>query len=140
MLDPSRLKYEPRQRRRTHQTRQRGTSMIEILTSLVVVALGVLGVAKLQLVSLAQHQNALMRIHAISLNNDLLDRLRAEVGVYSAVENSNEFTLWLKRVESTLPGGYAELQREGSRWIVTTRWRNAHGGERWESVSSGTEL
>jgi type IV pilus assembly protein PilV len=114
--------------------------MIEILTSLVVVALGVLGVAKLQLVSLAQHQNALMRIHAIALNNDLLDRLRAEVGVYSTVEDSNEFTSWLHRVKATLPDGHAELQRDGSSWVITTRWRNAHGGDRWEIVSMASEL
>lgn len=114
--------------------------MIEILTSLVVVALGVLGVAKLQLVSLAEHQNALLRIQATSLNNDLLDRLRAEIGVYAATDSSSEFSLWLKRVEATLPGAHAELQRNGTHWIVHTHWRNAHGGERRETVSTATEL
>jgi len=63
-----------------------GFSLIELLVAVVVMSIGVLGVAALQTVSLQQNRNALIRADASQLANDLLDRIRANpTGTYAPV-------------------------------------------------------
>ena len=57
--------------------RQTGFSTIELLISLVIMSIGVLGMAGLQLVSMQQNRSALLQGEAIMLANDILDRIRA---------------------------------------------------------------
>jgi len=56
---------------------QRGFSLIEVLVAVLIVAVGILGVAGLQVVSLQQNRSALIRAEALQLGNDILDRMRA---------------------------------------------------------------
>lgn len=51
--------------------------MIEVLVTLIVLALGLLGVAGLQIQALRGGQEGLQRSHATMLVNDALDRMRA---------------------------------------------------------------
>ncbi len=60
-----------------NNNRQRGFSLIEVLVSVLIVAVGILGVAGLQVVSLQQNRSALLRAEALQLGNDILDRMRA---------------------------------------------------------------
>jgi len=60
-----------------HKKRQRGFSLIEVLVAVLIVAVGILGVAGLQVVSLQQNRSALLRAEALQLGNDILDRMRA---------------------------------------------------------------
>jgi type IV pilus assembly protein PilV len=129
---------------------QSGTSMVEVLTALVVVALGVLGVAKLQLAGIASHQNALLRVHATSLNNDLLDRFRADraavlsgdydTGVGSDGLTQEQWDTWLRQVRAVLPQATAELNRTGNRLVITTSWRNAQGNGAPQTVTTATDI
>jgi len=124
--------------------------MVEVLTALVVVALGVLGVAKLQLAGLASHQNALLRVHAISLNHDLLDRFRADRaavlrGDYDSGASRDGLTpeqwdVWLRQVRAVLPEATAELSRSGNRLVITTSWRNAQGKGPPQTVTTATDI
>lgn len=57
--------------------RQAGFSLIEVLIALLITAVGILGVAGLQVVSLQQNRNALLRDQALQAGNDILDRMRA---------------------------------------------------------------
>jgi len=56
---------------------QRGFTLIEVLVAMLIVAVGILGVAGMQVVSLQQNRNALLRDQALQLGNDILDRMRA---------------------------------------------------------------
>lgn len=56
--------------------RQRGVSLIESLVALLLLALGVLGLAGLQAGSLAQARNANARAAAVQMANDLLERMQ----------------------------------------------------------------
>jgi type IV pilus assembly protein PilV len=58
---------------------QRGFTLIEVLVAALVLAIGLIGVAGLQAVSLRANQSALMRSQATALAYDLADRMRANV-------------------------------------------------------------
>ncbi len=58
-------------------SRQRGIGMMEILVTILVVAIGLLGLAGLQLASLKQNNQALQRSIATLDAYDLADRMRA---------------------------------------------------------------
>jgi type IV pilus assembly protein PilV len=63
----------------------RGVSFVELLVALVVMSIGVLGVASLQAISLQQNRSALFRAEATQLANDMLDRIRSNpFGSYAA--------------------------------------------------------
>jgi type IV pilus assembly protein PilV len=61
----------------TTRHRQRGFSMIEVLIALVLLAVGLLGYALLQTMSLRFTQSANLRTQATTLAYDLLDQMRA---------------------------------------------------------------
>lgn len=58
-------------------TRTAGFSMVEMLVSLVVLAVGLLGVASLFAISLHSGSDAIARTEAISLVTDMADKIRA---------------------------------------------------------------
>ena len=57
--------------------RQKGFSLVEVLVSVVIMSVGILGVAGLQVLSLQQNRSSLFRSEALMLGGDLLDRMRA---------------------------------------------------------------
>jgi len=57
--------------------RQKGFSLIEVLVSVVIMSVGILGVAGLQALSLQQNRSSLLRAEALMLGGDILDRMRA---------------------------------------------------------------
>lgn len=63
--------------RRSSLFRSSGFSLIEVLVSVLIMAVGILGVAGMQVLSLQQNRNALLRDQALQAGNDILDRMRA---------------------------------------------------------------
>ncbi len=59
------------------RSRQSGFSLIEVLVASVILAVGILGIAGLQVVSLQQNRSSLLRSEALQIGNDILDRMRA---------------------------------------------------------------
>ena len=59
---------------------QRGFSMIELLVAVLVMGVGVLGVTGLQMVSLQNNRDALVRTEALQLAYNILDRIRVNPG------------------------------------------------------------
>jgi type IV pilus assembly protein PilV len=57
--------------------RQRGVTLVESLVALVVLSVGMLGIAGLYVESLRAGRSALLRTHAIALASDMADRIRA---------------------------------------------------------------
>ncbi|MFP5393688.1 MAG: type IV pilus modification protein PilV, partial [Gammaproteobacteria bacterium] len=57
--------------------RQRGFSLIEIMVTLVVMSIGLLGLGGIILTSMKNNQSAEARTQATVLVNDILDRMRA---------------------------------------------------------------
>lgn len=68
---------------------QRGTTLIEVLISLLILSIGLLGMTGLQTVSLRNTQSAYFRTQASISSNDIVERIRAnlqgvEAGNYDA--------------------------------------------------------
>lgn len=59
------------------QLKQRGVTMVEALVALVVLSIGLLGIAGLFVESLRSSRTALMRTHAVNLAGDIADRILA---------------------------------------------------------------
>lgn len=57
--------------------RRGGFSLIEVLVALVVLSIGVLGLARLQMVGLKYASSATHRLEAVNQANDILERMRA---------------------------------------------------------------
>jgi type IV pilus assembly protein PilV len=60
-----------------HYQRQWGFSMVEVLVSLLVLSLGLLGLAALQSTSMKSTHSAYLRTQATQYAHDMLDRMRA---------------------------------------------------------------
>ena len=57
--------------------RQKGITMVESLVALVVISVGMLGIAGLYLSSLQASRTAKLRSHAVELTSSIADRIRA---------------------------------------------------------------
>jgi type IV pilus assembly protein PilV len=68
------MKYAMRPRRRRHL---RGISMVESLVALVVISVGMLGIAGLYMSSLQAGRSANLRVQALNLASELADKIRA---------------------------------------------------------------
>ena len=114
-------------------SRLRGFSLIEVLVALVVLSIGMLGIAALYVDSLRSGRTAIHRTQAVILVSDMAERIRANPGAGvayagAAADNnctddiaiSNDCTapqmaaddlqLWQQSVGGLLPNGQSEIQ------------------------------
>ncbi|MDI3325245.1 type IV pilus modification protein PilV [Pontibacterium granulatum] len=92
-------------------TADKGYTLIEVLVALLVISLGLLGMAALQITALKQNQNAYVRSQAVIAANDIMDRMRANS---TAVANGNYFS-----DNAGYDGDSADTSCEGSVCTVT---------------------
>jgi type IV pilus assembly protein PilV len=97
----------------------RGMTLIEVLVTLVLISVGLLGVAALQLTSLKGNQEAYVRSQASALAGFILDRMRANpqafrAGAYTVDLNGTgtagttagrDLAAWQAEINRLLPGG-----------------------------------
>lgn len=107
--------------------RQLGFNLIEVMVALVILSLGVLGMAALQGTSIKQNQSAYMRTQANQLAYDIIDRMRVNpealtsyLNVTSGTANAdclavagctqvqmaaNDLSEWFAAIDTDLPSG-----------------------------------
>jgi len=121
---------------------QRGLSMIEVLVAIVIISLGLLGMAGLQASGLRTSQSAFYRAQAAQFANDMAERMRANLG------DARNYTLamsasaptgttvrdrdradWLARLQ-TLPSGDGSIAVDVPNNTVTiaVQWDDSRGG------------
>lgn len=134
--------------------RQRGITMVESLVALVVLSVGLLGIAGLYVTSLRTGRTAMLRTQAVSLVSDMGDRIRANGRAQAAydlasyggapaehdcVVNANcsaaelaedDLARWIARVDATMPGPVANVEYFGvagqpDRYRITLSWQEA---------------
>lgn len=102
--------------------KQSGFSLLELLISLLIFAIGFLGVASLQHVSIKMTHDSVLQNTAIALSNTLIEKLRASGG-------SANLNGWQERVKKELPQGSATLTDQGSRYQLKMHWQESEHSE-----------
>lgn len=133
----------------TIHTRISGFSMIEVLVSVIVLAVGLLGLAALQISMIRYNNSAQMRSIAIAQATDMLDRMRSNyAGITSGYYNNISGTpsnpncttcssqeiaqsdtyQWNSANQDLLPSGQGTVVGVGNLYTVTVYWDNTHSG------------
>ena len=135
--------------------RPKGFSLIEVLIAVLIFAIGLLGIASLQLFGLRQNLNSNMRTVAGVLVQDIAERVRANPlaatplaatpynGINTAAFNDNQNCTanactsdqlalhdvreWKEAIEAELPGGIGTLAVNGDLLNVIIRWDEQQG-------------
>ena len=113
--------------RRRH--RQKGFSLVEVLIALVVLSVGMLGVAGLYVQSMQASRTSMLRHHAVILAGDVADRIRANPRAGVAYQGSgrdhdcvsgfvdcdeaamagHDILLWKQQAAEALPDGDVQV-------------------------------
>lgn len=127
--------------------RSRGLTLVEILIALLVLSIGLLGLAGLQTMSLKFNTSAYHRTQATALAYDMADRMRAnrqsalnneyntafgaprDCGVPSPDGSVPEQDLdaWRNELACRLPQSTGSIVRNGNEFTLTVRWDDSQG-------------
>ena len=128
------------------RARERGVSMLEVLIAVVLISIGMLGIAAMQVTGLKNNANANLRAHASLLAYEMLDRMRANVaeataGDYDlafdeavpaepdpAIRHEVDLAAWRDALADALPGGNGAIAVVGGVATVTVRWTEREFG------------
>jgi len=124
-----------------------GFTLVEALVALLVLSIGLLGVAALQLSSLRSNHGSSLRSQATLLAYDIVDRMRvnqvaATSGDYDIAIGTapatgtvagNDLDGWKTNLSNTLPAGDGAVERSGAgaatRFTIRITWDDSHGAE-----------
>jgi type IV pilus assembly protein PilV len=128
--------------------RAAGFTLLEVLIAVVVLSIGLLGLAGLQTTGLRNNQDAYARTQAATLANDMADRIRANMAGFNAgnYDNTAAYTtscgtsgcsplqmaqhdtsLWNDAL-ATLPSGQGVVANNAGLVTVTVMWDNSRTG------------
>jgi type IV pilus assembly protein PilV len=125
-----------------------GFSLVEVLIALIIMSVGMLGIAGLYVHSMQAGRTSLFRHHAVTLAGDVADRIRANPLGGAAYEGAgdlicavgggnctaadmaaNDVALWLAQAAATLPDGTVAVEYDDalvpSTYEVTVTWSEA---------------
>lgn len=120
----------------------RGMTLVEALVALVVLSVGLLGIAGMQMTTLRNNLGAHLRSQATVLAYDITDRMRVNrsqalanayvVGFGAAPAGASieeiDLRAWKQSLANTLPGGDGRIQRVGNTFRITITWTEANAG------------
>ena len=133
-------------------TAMRGFSIVEVLVALVVLGVGMLGIASVYVVTLRSSGSAISRMQAVNLASDIGDRIRANRNAGTAYEGApaedgegcigadenctaaemaaHDLFLWEQQIEATLPGdpdGVVDVDTSTTptTYTITVSWLEA---------------
>jgi len=130
------------------RARCRGLTLVEILIALVVLSIGLLGLAGLQTLSLRFNTSAFHRTQATALAYDFADRMRANrqaalnneyalafedpvpacgVPNLAGTVAQQDIATWRNALTCRLPEGTGSVTRNGSEFTFSVRWDDSQG-------------
>lgn len=87
---------------------QHGLTLIEVLVTVVILGVGLLGLAALQAVGLQQNNSAYVRTQATMISHEIIDHARSNRSRLSAGGDLPDRPFWDARVATLLPAGRIE--------------------------------
>lgn len=141
---------------RTSPAAQRGFSLIEAMVSLVVLSVGMIGIAAMYGQGLAAGRTAQFRTQAVNLASDMADRIRVNrlgQAAYAGAANDNQcdpqtgggvscapaemaahdLFVWEEQVERLLPNGEASVEFDGATlpptYTISITWDEVGAGQ-----------
>ncbi len=136
---------------------ERGMTLVEVLVALLVLSIGLLGIAALQTTGLRSTQTAGARSQAVMLSYDIIDRMRANrqeaiAGTYDTTVAEDfadpddvppgtpgeDLVAWKTRLDAALPQGRGAVARDAAdpaTVTVTVEWL-----DRDENRADGAQL
>lgn len=107
---------------RLNFSRSRGFSLLELLISLLIFAIGFLGLVSLQHLNFRLTQDTVLQSAAMTLADNLVEQLK--VNKPSAIEGS-----WQKSIEDSLPNAQATLVKQGEYFDIKVQWLESQFSE-----------
>ncbi|MEM9101478.1 MAG: type IV pilus modification protein PilV [Pseudomonadota bacterium] len=126
-----------------------GFTLLEVLITLIILSVGLLGLASIQSLGLSHSNNSHFRNIATIQANAMADSIRAnragyEDGHYNDIQSSNNYTnpncistttgctaqqlanydafIWLQNLSFELPQGEGSVLRNGNEYTITVSW------------------
>ena len=135
----------------TKRTQMTGFTLIEVLIALLVLSVGLLGLASLQAKGLKMNYSAYSRTQAVLLANDITDKMRANPTQIAAGKFNNvtaptanpdclnatcnpdeladhDIANWYLALQRDLPNGDGTITRNGTVFTVTVMWDDERNG------------
>jgi type IV pilus assembly protein PilV len=109
--------------------KQSGFSLIELLISFLIFAIGILGVASLQHVSMKLAHDSALQNTAIMLSDSLIEQLRA-------TDDSVNLSKWQEQVKNDLPGGTLTLADQGNHYQLKIQWHESEHSDDQSQLQS----
>lgn len=140
-----------------------GFTLFEVLIAVLILSIGLLGVAGLQLYGVRYNQGSMLRSQATMAAYDIMDRMRAnaeevDAGSYTGADTDSppadpgcsgaggctpaqlaqhDIAQWANLV-SALPGGRGRIESAGGNHSVTVSWTENEG--RWAEDENGGQV
>lgn len=125
--------------------RQKGFSLLEVLVAIVVLSVGLLGLAGLQVVGLQSNYSSYLRSQASILSYDIADAMRANrtaalSGSYvialadtpaGTSVAATDLIAWRANLAAALPSGTGAIARPvatANRFTITLQWNDSRAG------------
>jgi type IV pilus assembly protein PilV len=148
-----------------HTKFQQGFTLLEVLIAMLVLTLGLLGLAALQATTLKNNQNSYYRSQATQFAYDIADRIRANevealkgaaskyfmdinaaqqktgcnstTGCSSALMAENDLYEWESIITGTLPSGVGLVSQNGTNgFLITIQWDDNRDGDNTDANES----
>lgn len=143
--------------REKYRNTQTGVSMIEVLVAVMILSVGLLGLAGLQSAGLTHNQSANSRSTAFMLAYGLLDSMRAnkaiaEGGAYDialgaelsegSAMTSQDINNWLNELARSLPAGTGSVVTDAGsgKVMITIQWDDSRGERPAQQFVMTTQL
>ncbi len=125
-----------------NSTKQSGFGMVEALVAIVVLSIGLLGLATLQTQGLRNTNSAYFRTQANMMAASMLDSMRANAvaaraGSYNITMDetptgnnviNKSLISWINHIDKALPSGDGAIRCNASACAVAVRWDDSLGG------------
>jgi type IV pilus assembly protein PilV len=138
-----------------------GFSLLEVLVALLVLSIGLLGLASLQAMTSRFNYDAYLRSQATSLAYDIAERMRANrdqalAGSYDIADfpstapvcgsvsgstvAARDISGWQSALACAMPVGMGRIQRNGTSMTIGVSWDDSRGEQAAEVFEMATSL